>query len=248
MEKIILTSLIALPIALTLGVIFSLIIQYKPEVIIEKKLKLLTSKFISDKKFIFSLFVSIIITYTYVTFLISNQFGIFSIFLGFLLSSLLYLSIYDIYFLGIPTKFLYNFLISIVLINFIALIINFINYRSQGEMLIDPTFQIGTLSNLAGGILLSGITFLLRYLTKKKGIGEGDIEVMLGVGLSIGLVNSVLSVLIGNIIGIFLGIIYFILSKKDFKNTMIPYVPFISLGVALTILFNDEILLLLGLR
>lgn len=248
MNNTLLTSIVSLPIALILGVLFSLFIQYKPEVIYSKNIKLLNSRYMVNKKFIFSIIVSIITIYSYISFLFINGMTVYSIFLGILIIPLLYLAIYDIYFLAVPKRFLYSFLLSIVLINFIALIVNFVNYRTQGEMLLDPTFQIGTLSNLAGGILLGSMTFFVRYLTKQKGIGEGDIEVMLAVGLSIGMVNSIVSILIGNVIGCVLGVIYFFISKKDFKNIMIPYVPFITLGVAFTILFSNEILLLLGLR
>lgn len=82
--------------------------------------------------------------------------------------------------------------------------------------------------------------FLLWYLTKGRGLGFGDVKLVLPLSLIVGwpgaLVGVFLSFLIGAVVGVGL-----ICVKKHAWKQPIPFGPFLILGFLLSVLFGSEI-------
>jgi leader peptidase (prepilin peptidase)/N-methyltransferase len=99
------------------------------------------------------------------------------------------------------------------------------------------------LFKILGGLVLSGIFFLLAYLSllilKKEGLGGGDIKLAGVIGLYLGLHKGIIAMLIGSIIGSIVGITL-ILLKKINRSTYLPYGSFLAIG-SLIMLFLDRI-------
>jgi leader peptidase (prepilin peptidase) / N-methyltransferase len=105
------------------------------------------------------------------------------------------------------------------------------------------TLTESILGCLAGyGILL--ITELIfKGITKKEGIGIGDMELLAMVGAFTGVLGVWITLMIGTTAGIIFGGSYLMISKKS-KNTRIPFAPFLSGGAILYILFKETLLTL----
>lgn len=85
------------------------------------------------------------------------------------------------------------------------------------------------------GILL----LILGFLTTEK-IGYGDGLVVLGLGLWLGFESTVSILLIGSMLSSIVSLIYiFILKHKGLSvKKMIPFVPFILLGLAVFLIYE----------
>ena len=91
------------------------------------------------------------------------------------------------------------------------------------------------------GYLCLGIFGLIFYLvTKKQGLGQGDVELLAFIGSFIGIIGWWSSLMIGSLLGSILGIIYLLLTKKGF-GLKIPFGPFLALGAILYTLFQSQL-------
>lgn len=98
------------------------------------------------------------------------------------------------------------------------------------------------LFHLVGTLVGGGILFVFAWgyerLTKKEGLGGGDIKLLAMVGAFLGVQGAfstlILSSVAGSVIGIFL-----ILFKGKGGKTAIPFGPFLALGALLAFLFGD---------
>ncbi len=81
----------------------------------------------------------------------------------------------------------------------------------------------------------------LIIITFGKGIGVGDLKLMIALSIIVNwpdiLLISILSFLIGAIFGLF-----FIVTKRKTIKSAIPFGPFISIAVYLTIFYGEEVL------
>lgn len=96
-------------------------------------------------------------------------------------------------------------------------------------------------SILSGAIIGWGIFFFQYFLTKKKGIGEGDLRLGILMGLMFGWPKILVAVFCAYIIGGFIAFIFLILKRKGLKSEL-PLGPFLALGSLLTMFFGDQIL------
>lgn len=91
----------------------------------------------------------------------------------------------------------------------------------------------------AGGGFLWAIGAIGGWVFKKEAMGGGDVKLMAMVGSVIGwqkilLVNLFLAPLLGSLVGIFL--------KIRYKESVIPYGPFLSIGTFAAVLWGDRIM------
>lgn len=103
-------------------------------------------------------------------------------------------------------------------------------------------------SNLLLGMVFGGLFFLIQYLiTKGKGIGEGDIYlgVLLGSIFSLSIYLAA-AIFIAYILGSLIGILLMILNKKTWGSRL-PLGVFLSLGAIITLILEQEILLLFNI-
>jgi prepilin signal peptidase PulO-like enzyme (type II secretory pathway) len=165
------------------------------------------------------------------------------------LIGLLYLAIWDIQTLTIPTNFTNLFLLFVVVINFLVGLSGFIEFRNTGASTLTD-LNIGTFGNMLAGVSLGAIIFLLHRFTKGKGIGDGDIYIYAAVGFALGLPLGlgflVVSSILGGVIAVVLILVYW-KDRKKVLQTRIPLLPVILIGYVLTLVLQNYIYLMWGL-
>jgi len=142
---------------------------------------------------------------------------------------LVYLSIFDIKYKEIP---FIPCLIGLGISAFFVILNTLLGSPSANI----PTFQ----DALIGFILLAGLIWIIVFITKERGMGEGDIFLFGIMGISLGLSNLFTGFLVcvysATIYGLILSVI-----KRKFHGLQIPLVPFISVGIILTLIFHPNL-------
>jgi leader peptidase (prepilin peptidase)/N-methyltransferase len=103
------------------------------------------------------------------------------------------------------------------------------------------TCKDSLLGILAGGgsLLLIAVTYNL--LTKKEGMGGGDIKLLAMIGAAIGWKGVLFTIFIGSTIGTLVGIILMLRTRRGLKLA-IPFGPFLSMGAIIYIFFGSSII------
>lgn len=110
-------------------------------------------------------------------------------------------------------------------------------YRSV--LLVYGEYQASDLYNTV--VVTAGITlffFLLWYLTKGKGMGFGDVKLVVPLGLLLGWPNSLVAMMLAFILGAVVGVILLLFSGKSMKHA-VPFGPFLIIGTAIALLWGD---------
>lgn len=84
-------------------------------------------------------------------------------------------------------------------------------------------------------VIMIGIKILGNAMFKRESLGDGDIKLMVIVGLTHGLLNSFVSLFFGSV----LAIIYVLFTIKKNKDGLVPFGPFILGGTLLLILTSN---------
>lgn len=101
-------------------------------------------------------------------------------------------------------------------------------------------YNEGIMDYLIGSIIGGGI-FLLVSIVSGEGMGGGDIKLMALIGLFIGRKLTLLTMFFAVILGAIVGVVLIFLKIKTRKDA-IPFVPFISIGCIISILYGYSIL------
>jgi len=97
-----------------------------------------------------------------------------------------------------------------------------------------PSYKEWAYQKLLGAVILGSIFQLIVLLTKEKGLGQGDVRLAIISGILVGIDNLVPWLYIT----IFSALIYGLVlakKKKKFKGLKIPFVPFMVLGIVVTL-------------
>lgn len=98
-----------------------------------------------------------------------------------------------------------------------------------------------------GYLFLFSVSKLFFWLTKKEGIGQGDLELLAFIGSFIGIIGCWVSLVLGSIIGSIIGISYIVITRSS-KAVKIPFGPFLAFGAIAYVLFQAPLQrLILGL-
>ncbi len=92
-----------------------------------------------------------------------------------------------------------------------------------------------------GLVMFGGVSLVYYLLTKRVGLGEGDIKLMTMMGFFIGLKGALFVTLLGGITGALVGTIYLMSSGKGMRDP-IPFGPFLSSSAVIFILLPDKFL------
>ena len=95
------------------------------------------------------------------------------------------------------------------------------------------------IDNIYGSLIITIPLILINFF--KKGMGYGDIKLYFSLGLFLGIKKIILAYVISIFVAFFIGIYHLISRKITFKER-IAFVPYITLGYLITILFNQEII------
>ncbi|GLI37071.1 A24 family peptidase [Geobacter hydrogenophilus] len=103
---------------------------------------------------------------------------------------------------------------------------------------------------VAGGGSLLAVAWLYELLTKKEGMGGGDIKLLAMMGAFLGWRSVPFIIFASSLIGSVIGVTLMLVQKKDTKLA-IPFGPFLAAGAVLYIFFGKAIItwyLTLGAR
>ncbi len=105
--------------------------------------------------------------------------------------------------------------------------------------------QLGWLNSLIGILVGGGSLWLVasgyELLTKKEGMGGGDIKLLAMMGAFLGWKAIPFIIFVSSLIGSVIGITVMLMRKKDAKLA-IPFGPFLALGAVLYIFFGRQLI------
>ena len=82
--------------------------------------------------------------------------------------------------------------------------------------------------------------YVLWELTKRKGIGFGDVKFAFPLGLLLGWPNILVGLFLSFVFGAVFGIASLVLKKKKFGQTL-PFGPFLVIGTVVTLMFGNRL-------
>lgn len=94
---------------------------------------------------------------------------------------------------------------------------------------------------LIGACVVSGLFLLIVLVTKGRGMGGGDVKLMAAAGLLLGWKHILLAMMIGCVLGSVIHLTRMALSKKNKKEHVLAFGPYLAIGIYLTILFGNPI-------
>ena len=102
------------------------------------------------------------------------------------------------------------------------------------DSFMSDTPALSWLSSLSGILVGGGILFvvaeLYRLITKRDGMGGGDIKLLAGIGAVLGWYPAILVILISSVLGSLYGVSLMLFAKKD-RLAEMPFGPFIGIAV-----------------
>ncbi|MBU4034839.1 MAG: A24 family peptidase, partial [Proteobacteria bacterium] len=102
-------------------------------------------------------------------------------------------------------------------------------------------FKESIIGILAGGGSLFAVAWTYSLITKKEGMGGGDIKLLAMIGSLTGWKGVLFTIFIASATGTLAGIAVMLKTKKGVKLA-VPFGPFLSIGAILYILFGTEII------
>ena len=153
--------------------------------------------------------------------------------------------------LTLEALILFVFIASLVVITFID-----IDYRIIPDVISLPGIPIGFAASfflpaitykeslagiLAGGGSLLLVAWIYNLITKKEGMGGGDIKLLAMIGAFVGWKGVLLTIFLSSAIGTLCGLLVMLRSGKNMKLA-IPFGPFLAIGAMIHIFFGKELL------
>jgi leader peptidase (prepilin peptidase)/N-methyltransferase len=134
----------------------------------------------------------------------------------------------------------------------LGLLASFLKPTGQNDFLVRFVFRavkgainMATLDSLLGvfigGGLLYAVAVLFYWVTKKEGMGGGDIKLLAMIGAFLGWSSTVFTILISSLIGSIVGVVLMLATRADSKYA-IPFGPFLSMGAVIYLFFGREII------
>jgi len=105
----------------------------------------------------------------------------------------------------------------------------------------DIGYKASLLGILAGGGSLLLVAWAYSLLTKKEGMGGGDIKLLAMIGAFVGWKGVLLTIFLSSAIGTLCGLAVMVQSGKNMKLA-IPFGPFLAIGCLITIFFGNELI------
>lgn len=92
---------------------------------------------------------------------------------------------------------------------------------------------------VVGSLLVSGFLYLVHLVTRRRGIGGGDIKLMAVSGLLLGWKQILLAFVMGCIIG---SVIHIARMKISGQGHMLAFGPYLSIGILISALAGDQMI------
>ncbi len=105
----------------------------------------------------------------------------------------------------------------------------------------DITYQDSLIGILAGGGSLYLVAWVYSLLTKKEGMGGGDIKLLAMMGALLGLKGVIFTIFVASLVGTLSGLAVMLQSRQGMKLA-VPFGPFLSLGGIVYIFFGPQLI------
>lgn len=133
---------------------------------------------------------------------------------------------------------------SLLISQFTTIFLVPVGFLASGFGYLPITFQESLFGAFVGYLFLYTVAFIFYKITKKQGMGEGDMELMALIGSFTGIIGCWASLLIASITGSILGLCYTVIYKPK-ESIRIPFGPFLALGAIVYVLFQQTIFIFL---
>ena len=115
------------------------------------------------------------------------------------------------------------------------------NGTDSGTKTITGTFtKDWIISKVIGLFAVSGLFFLIAFVTQGRAMGGGDIKLMAAVGFVLGWKAVIISLFMSAILGVLFSVGRKIFAKKEMKG-VIPFGPFLAMGSAICAFIGEWI-------
>ena len=104
----------------------------------------------------------------------------------------------------------------------------------------DITYKDALLGILIGGGSLFLVAWVYTILTKKEGMGGGDIKLLAMMGAIVGWQGVLFTIFVASLVGTLAGFAVMLQSRKGMKLA-VPFGPFLSIGSITYIFFGTEL-------
>ena len=149
--------------------------------------------------------------------------------------------------------FTINFYIYLLLFSILIILSGIdIRFRIIPDIVTIPALVVGfivsivfshiTYLNSILGIIAGGGSLLLIAYLSRGGMGGGDIKMMAMVGAFAGWKVALMSIFLGAFIGSINGLILIIIHDKKSVKSSLPFGPYLSFGVLISILYYQRII------
>jgi leader peptidase (prepilin peptidase)/N-methyltransferase len=162
---------------------------------------------------------------------------LFPLFLGSLLVVFLFFALYDVKHQIVPNQVVIPAVTIALLLNIIyAVTMQWDPFISFFELFGFTSFVWNIVTALGGGIFIT----LIILLTKGKGMGGGDLKLVVFMGLILGFQKFMVAFYIAIFSGAILGVVYG-LFKGKIRGLKIPFALFLSFGSIVALLWGQRI-------
>jgi len=167
-----------------------------------------------------------------------------------LLSALLAVSLLYRFGMGITFLIYYLWACVLLVITFIDLDIQIIpDTLSLGGIVVGllvvywlpVTYKDALIGLMLGGGLLLAIIYGYYFLTKKEGMGGGDVKLLAMIGVFTGWQGVLFTVFASSLMGTIVGIPYGLIKKGTLKAA-IPFGPFLALGALIYVFWGQYLI------
>jgi len=107
------------------------------------------------------------------------------------------------------------------------------------------SLQASIFGAISAGLFLCGISKIYYAITKRVGLGQGDVELLAFIGSFIGIMGWWFTLLLASCFGSALGLCIALWKEKSLSRIKIPFGPFLAFGALTFVLFKPYLLSLL---
>ena len=103
------------------------------------------------------------------------------------------------------------------------------------------TYKEALLGILIGGGSLFLVAWIYSQITKKEGMGGGDIKLLAMMGAIVGWQGVLFTIFVASLVGTLAGLAVMLQSRKGMKLA-VPFGPFLSIGAITYIFFGTQLI------
>jgi leader peptidase (prepilin peptidase)/N-methyltransferase len=95
---------------------------------------------------------------------------------------------------------------------------------------------------LVGGGSLYAVASMYHLVTKREGMGGGDIKLLAMIGAFIGWKGVLFTILCSSFVGSIVGVVLMLISAQADSKYAVPFGPFLSLGAVIYVLWGEALI------